>query len=131
MIPFGMPEVLLLVVAQNGAAVGDEVGDVDQFTVVCRLHNRTRDEADIELFGQRTICVTIFSVRGTYFKEFGILRNPVGEMVFWQNGQVTAWAAALRINSIALLWLSSAASGYVKVLITNITIRKRVYKKFV
>lgn len=109
MIPFGMPEVLLLVVAQNGAAVGDEVGDVDQFTVVCRLHNRTRDEADIELFGQRTICVTIFSVRGTYFKEFGILRNPVGEMVFWQNGQVTALGCgfANKFNRPAVVELRS------------------------
>lgn len=58
-----VPEVLLLVAAEDLAVVGDEGGDVEELVAVF-LADGPRDDVDVQLLGQRAVRVEVFLVLG-------------------------------------------------------------------
>lgn len=85
---FGVPEVFLLVRGQDDAIVGDEVGDVEEASILALLEDGAWDDADIELPGKGAVRVEIFLGLGARGAEGGIRGDPAGEVVFREDGEV-------------------------------------------
>lgn len=74
--PFGMPEVFLLVGGEDGAGVGDEVGDVEKVVAVL-FDDGAGDDVDVELGSEGAVGVQIFLVLSAERGEAWIIRDPV------------------------------------------------------
>jgi len=79
--PFGVPEVFLLVAAENAAVVGNEVCDVVEFGAVC-FDDGARHDADAEFFRERLVGGKIRLRERAGLEEQRGRGKPVGEMVF-------------------------------------------------
>lgn len=71
-----MPEVLLLILSNNRAIVGDEVSYIPELGTVL-LYNRAGDNAYVELFGERLISVEILLPLRTEWNELRVIRKPI------------------------------------------------------
>ena len=80
--PLGVPQVLLLVGAGDGAVARDEVGHVVQLLAVL-LHDRPRHDAHVELLGQRLVGRQVGLGLRRQGDEFWVVGDPVCEVVFW------------------------------------------------
>ena len=74
---FWVPEVLLLVGAEDLALVGDEIRDVQEFGASL-FDDGAGDEADVAFFGEGAVRVDIFLVLGAEDGELGVIGEPVG-----------------------------------------------------
>jgi len=83
--PFGVPQVFLLVPAQDAAVAGDEVGDVVQLGAMA-LDDGARHDADGELLGEALVGGEIALRIRARLEEAWLRRQPVGQMVFGEHG---------------------------------------------
>ncbi len=50
------------------------------------LDDGAGNNADVELFCESAVCVQVFLGFGAEINEGGFIREPVGEMILWENG---------------------------------------------
>ncbi len=74
---FGVPKILLLIMAEDFSSVGDEVCDIVEFISVF-LDDGAGDNADVELFCESAVCVKVFLGLGAEIDEGGFIGEPVG-----------------------------------------------------
>ena len=87
---FGVPEVLLLIRSYNGAIVRDEIRYVAELIAVF-LDDGAGDDADVEFLCKSLVGIEVSLVLGAEGNETWVVGNPVGEMVFWEDGEVSTF----------------------------------------
>lgn len=65
--------------------MGNERGDVGEH-VVMLLDNRAGHDVDMQFFGQRAVRIEILLVLCTERRKAWVVGEPVGQMVFWEDG---------------------------------------------
>lgn len=87
---FGMPEVLLLIRPCDGAIVRDEIRYVVKLIAVFP-DDGAGDDADVEFLCKSLVGIEVGLVLGAEGDETRVVGNPVGEMVFWEDGEVSTF----------------------------------------
>ena len=86
---FGVPEVLLLVLTQYLPPIVDEISDIVEI-VTMLLDDGAGYDADVEFLGESAVGVEVRLGLSAEVDEIWIVGEPVGEVVFRENGEVNA-----------------------------------------
>ena len=73
--PFRMPEILLLVSTEDCSVMRDEVRHVEKLIAVL-LDNCPGNDVDVQLFGEGTVCIEVFLVLRTVYREGRVIWDP-------------------------------------------------------
>jgi len=54
------------------------------------LDNRAGHDVDMQFFGQRAVRIEVFLILGAERCKAWVVGEPVGQVVFWEDGKVAA-----------------------------------------